>query len=122
MTNEEHYRAFGDLLHSVKTGESAFEHVFGMGWIEYQNQNPTVARTFHDALIANSAQMGVLAAAAYDCSGLRKIVDVGGGYGGLLIASILKANPSLQGVLFDRAPILEGAREHIESAGVSEAM
>jgi hypothetical protein len=71
--NEEHYRAWGDLLHSVKTGEAAFEHVFRMGWIDYQNQNPAVAKAFHEALTANSARMGALTAAAYDFSGFNKI-------------------------------------------------
>jgi SAM-dependent methyltransferase len=119
MHNEEHYRAWGDLLHSVKTGEAAFEHVFGMGWIPYQNQNPATAKAFHDALTANSSQMGVLTAAAYDFSGFKKIIDVGGGYGGLL-TSILKPHPSIRGVLYDRAPIIAGAREQIDTAGLSE--
>ena len=63
--------------------------------------------------------MGVLTAAAYDFSGFKKIIDVGGGYGGLL-TSILKPHPSIRGVLYDRAPIIAGAREQIDTAGLSE--
>jgi hypothetical protein len=117
--NEEVYRAWGDLLHGVRTGEAAFEHVFRMSWIDYQNENPAVAKAFHEELTANSARMGALTAAAYDFSGFNKIVDVGGGYGALL-TSIFKAYPHVQGVLLDRAPIVAGAREQIESAGMSE--
>jgi len=57
----------------------------------YQDQNPATAKAFHDALTANSSQMGVLTAAAYDFSGFKKIIDVGGGYGGLLPPS---SNPT----------------------------
>ncbi len=92
-----------------------FEHVFGMGWIDYQNQNQAVAKAFHDALAANSARMGALTAAACDFLGINKIVDVGGGYGGLLI-SILKANPTIRGVLFDRDPIIAGVRRMNDEA------
>jgi ubiquinone/menaquinone biosynthesis C-methylase UbiE len=114
----EFYRAWGDLLHSVKTGQSAFEHVFGTGLFDYMDLHPAAATAFHDALGSNAAQMGESTAIAYDFSGVRKVVDVGGGHGALLIA-VLKAQPEIKGVLFDRASTLASAREDIESSGVS---
>ena len=55
-------------------------------------------------------------AAAYDFSGVRTVVDVGGATGNLL-AAILERHPHLQGILFDlphvvrdAAPLLERKR------------
>jgi ubiquinone/menaquinone biosynthesis C-methylase UbiE len=56
---------------------------------------------------------------AYDFSGISRIVDVGGGQGEL-ISAILKANPAMQGVLFDQPTAIEGARRRVESEGVSD--
>jgi SAM-dependent methyltransferase len=54
---------------------------------------------------------------SYDFSTINKVVDIGGGHGSLL-ASILKANPTLKGVLFDLPEVVEAAREI--DAGVAE--
>ena len=60
-------------------------------------------------------------AAAYNFSGIRTLVDVGGGNGSLL-ATILKANPKLKGVLFDQPSVIERARQdrHVTVNGVAE--
>ncbi len=42
---------------------------------------------------------------AYDFSGIKRLADVGGGHG-LLLASILRAYPEMQGVLFDRPEVV----------------
>src|SRR5688500_4239144 len=41
---EEHYPAWGELLYSVKTGEIAFDKVFGMPVWEFFAKNPENAR------------------------------------------------------------------------------
>src|SRR5205814_51337 len=56
---------------------------------------------------------------SYDFSSFNKLVDVGGGYGNFLI-HLLKANPNLRGVLFERPSVIEGAKQHIEEAGIAE--
>jgi hypothetical protein len=48
------------------------------------------------------------AVAASDFHPYRTIVDVGGGYGGLL-AAILAATPSARGVRFDRPEVVANA-------------
>src|SRR5439155_1264007 len=42
--------AWGDLLHSVRTGEPALNHVFGMGSFEYFAQHPEEAAVFDEAV------------------------------------------------------------------------
>jgi ubiquinone/menaquinone biosynthesis C-methylase UbiE len=55
---------------------------------------------------------------AYRFTGLNAIVDVGGGYGELLI-SILKAYPDASGVLFDLPLAAERAKERLSAAGLA---
>ena len=43
---------------------------------------------------------------SYDFSPISQIVDFGGGQG-ILTAEILKANPTMKGILFNRSPVVE---------------
>jgi hypothetical protein len=56
-------------------------------------------------------------AAAYDCSRLRRVIDVGGGRG-RLVATVLERNPGLHGVLFDRPQVVGEAKALLGDAGV----
>src|SRR5205823_7158350 len=51
--------------------------------------------------------------------GIRKLVDGAGGYGSRL-AAVLKANPGMQGILFDAIPVIEAAGPELEAAGVAD--
>ena len=108
---------WGDLIHSVMTGKAAFEHVFGMRFFEYLGRHPVVGNSF-DAWMTQSSKMSDPAiVGGYDFSTFHKVVDIGGGHGSLL-TTILKANPKLKGVLFDRPEVVEATREI--DAGVAE--
>src|SRR5262249_47498053 len=77
-------RAWGDLLY-VETGEPAFRRVFGQDSFAYMAEHPEEAANFDSAMGAFTAQVAAAVAAAYDFSGFRRIVDVGGGNGALLV-------------------------------------
>ncbi len=116
---EEHYPAWGELMHSVKTGEIAFDRAFGMPVWKFFEQNPENAKTFNDAMTGMTLAVNDAVLSSYDFSSISKIVDVGGGHGSL-IASILKANPQMRGVLFDAPPVIEGASHRIGEEGITE--
>lgn len=116
---EEQYRAWGDLLYSVRTGQSAFEHQFGMGHFEYLAQNPTASRTFNEAMIGRTSEVADGVVATYDFSAFGTIVDVGGGHGTLL-ATILRSNPAVRGVVFDQPHVVAGAEAFLGAAGVAD--
>ncbi len=119
MRGEEHYyKAWGNLMHCVQTGESAFDDLYGMNLFEYNAQNPTQGQIF-DRAMAESSDENAAVLAAYDFSSIGKLVDVGGGKGGLL-AAILQANPSMTGVLFDQPDVIDRAKNSLEAAVVSE--
>src|SRR5262245_24411845 len=73
--------AWGDLLHSVRTGEPAFEQVFGVDTFAYMAQHPEEAANFDRAMANFTSQVAGAVSAIYPFSQFRTIVDVGGGNG-----------------------------------------
>jgi hypothetical protein len=112
MVNSEPYAAWGHLLHSVRTGRTAFEHVYGAPRFEWLAAHPEQAALFQHAMIALSQGSNVEAAEAYNFSGCKRVVDVGGGHGQLLSA-IITRNPHLSGVLYDLPAGITAARTGI---------
>ncbi len=119
MYAEEQYRAWGELLHSVRTGEMAFDHQFGMGYFAYLAQHPEADRVFNEAMTGWTHQLVGAVVDVYDFSPFKTIVDVGGGYGALL-AAILRSNPGTRGVLFEQPHVVASAEEQLVAAGVAD--
>jgi hypothetical protein len=94
------WAAWGNLLHSVQTGESAFEHTFGMPLFRYMNDHPELGMAYNNWMAKQSELQNGAVLASYDFGARHLIVDVGGGQGATLMA-ILQANPQVTGVLFD---------------------
>lgn len=106
-----HWRLWGDLLESVKTGKTAVDHIYGTSNLfEYFMQDLEAGKVFNEAMTSTSVTANDAVVTGYDFSAFRKLVDVGGGEGSLL-ASILKAYPTVKGVLFDQASAIEDAQE-----------
>ena len=116
---QEHYPAWGNLMHSVKTGEIAFDNFFGVDAWKYFQQNPEDAAVFNESMSGLTAVANEAIKSVYDFSGFETVIDVGGGHGGL-ITEILKNNPNTKGVLFDAPKVVAGARPKLEAAGVAD--
>jgi len=112
-----HWRGWGELLHSVQTGEPAFDHVFGMDLFQYFGTNPEAGSVFNAAMTSRGRQEDAAVAAAYEWP-TGTIVDVGGGRGSQL-ALILKRNPKACGILFDLPQVIAAA-DLIHEAGLSD--
>lgn len=113
--------AWAQLLHGVKTGETPFLKTHGVHAFEYLEQHPEALKIFGEAMTNVSSIENPAIAASYKFSGIRTLVDVGGGHGSLL-AAILKANPKLKGVLFDQPSVITRARQdrHVTAKGIAE--
>lgn len=119
MGGQCNWQAWGDILHSMKTGESAFEHVFGTSFFQHLDRHPDNARMFLDAMNCCASLYNEAIAAGYDFSRFGKVVDVGGGQG-RLVTEILKANPSTRGVLFDTPNQTPGAQRLFEQEEIAD--
>lgn len=118
IAGEEYAPAWSELLHSVRSGEVAFEHVFGMSAWAHREQNPELNRAFQTWLREATASSADAVAKAYDFSAVQVIADVGGGQGGVLRA-ILARHPGVEGVLADLPRVIEQARPLFEAAGLA---
>jgi hypothetical protein len=116
---EEHYPAWGELLHSVRTGGIAFDKAFGEPVWEFFAKHPENARIFNDAMSAMTAAANDALHAVYEFTAIQTLVDVGGGHGGL-ITGILERNPDMRGILFDAPEVIAGAKSKIEESGVAD--
>lgn len=113
------WRAFVELIHTVKTGETAQVKAHGMSLFEFLAQHPADEELFNRAMTSYSQAAIPAIVAAYDFSAVGTLVDVGGGHGSLL-AGIVEANPHLRGVLFDLPSVTEAADPLLKDAGVRD--
>ncbi len=114
---QEHFPAWGNVMHSVKTGEIAFDNLFKQPVWEYYAQNPEDAANFNVSMTGFSGMVTLTVLASYDFSGVNKIVDVAGGVG-FLISAVLKAYPQMRGALFDLPHVIAEAGPLLDGAGV----
>ncbi|MFF7761567.1 methyltransferase [Streptomyces griseorubiginosus] len=112
------YRSFGELAHSVRTGEEAFAKVFGEHHFPHFARHPELADLF-DRAMAASAPMFAPVAGLVDLSAHRVVVDVAGGNGELL-GRLLRAAPHLRGVLLERPHAVEAAEKAFAEAGLAD--
>jgi ubiquinone/menaquinone biosynthesis C-methylase UbiE len=115
----EHLDGWRNVMHSVKTGDIAFDNHFGKSVWEYYAENPEDSRIFNQSMTSISEWVNDAVTTAYDFSGFEKIVDIGGGHGSLL-AAVLSVSPEAKGILFDRSDVVEGAGNVIEAKGVQD--
>ena len=108
--NEFYYRAFGEILYSLETGQPARAKLSGMDTFEQLSRNPELARIFDDAMTNMSHLAGPAVAAAYDFGAWESLMDVGGG-NGVFLSHILRTHTRLRGVLADLPHVLDRAQQ-----------
>jgi ubiquinone/menaquinone biosynthesis C-methylase UbiE len=115
------YRAWGDLLHNVRTGETAFEHVFGEPLFDFLRHSPEKAALFDRAMVGVHGRETEALLSSFDFSNIRVLADIGGGNGSVLTA-ILRKYPAMRAILFDRADVVDRARAELDTTGLSDRL
>ncbi len=114
-----HDKVWRNLEYSVKTGNSAFQSVFGEEAFDWLGKN-TAARDLLDAgqaLKANGFAKQVLE--VFDFSDVATIGDIGGGRGAFLI-QLMEAYPHIEGVVTDLPEAMNAAENAIAVAGLQD--
>jgi hypothetical protein len=91
-------------------------YIFREG-IESAMDHEAPARRLTMALAGRARIVGAALAGNFPLPGAHRLLDVGGG-SGLYSVALLRANPSLHAVVWDRAEVLKVARESAEHYGV----
>lgn len=113
------YRSSMEMLHSLKTGESAFRRTFGAPVFDYLLAHPKYATKLFRAMSSISAARIAGLLEAYDFSGITKLVDVGGAHGAM-VSAIAKRYPSVRCTCFDLPSAEQGALKTFRDSGVAE--
>jgi hypothetical protein len=113
------WAAWGQLLHTVRTGENAFRHVHGKDTWQFRADDAEESQIFDAAMREGSARSADEILDHYDFKQFRHIVDVGGG-DGTLLAAILVRCPEVKGTLLDLSHVVAGADAVFAHAGVAD--
>jgi hypothetical protein len=120
MADRFHFQTYPEMLHSVKTGETVVEKIFGESCFEHLEKDKETGEVFNAAMTMFSKMLTPAVLEAYDFSWLKgkNLVDIGGGHGHLLTA-ILKRHPEVHGVIFDLDHVVAGATKNIGEQGLA---
>jgi hypothetical protein len=119
MAGQWSWQAWQAFPSTVKSGEPAFDAVFGMPVFDWLSQQPEEARRFSDTMVAVHGAEPPAVAAAYDFSSCGVIVDVGGASGNLL-AHVLAKHSRPKGVVFDLPQAITDGPARVRAFGVED--
>jgi hypothetical protein len=107
-------RLWGSMFDTVRVGNSPItaDEFF-------KKMTPELAKIFDHAMVEITEIVIPDVLAGYDFSGIKRLIDVGGGCGQLLSA-ILNAYPLMSGVVFDLPRCAEAAKKQLVDARVSD--
>src|SRR5215831_4521775 len=97
LHGQELYQSWAKLLEAVRTGDAGFVRAYGAPAFEYFGKNAERGAVFDKAMTGHHGPEADPMLNAYDFSGFKELVDVGGGNGSLLTA-ILRRHSQMRGV------------------------
>lgn len=121
------FRMFGGTVASpllqgrlaVQTGTPAFDTIHGVPAFEYLASHPDESAVFNASMADAGAALGTPAIHTYAFTGVRRLVDVGGGRGQLTLEA-LRTTPGLEGVVFDSPHVITETEAAIRQAGLAD--
>ena len=119
ISNRFHFQVFGELEHSLSTGQPAVEKVFGKPAFDVIFGDPEIAYDFNMAMTCISRRIAPALLEVYDFSEIGTLMDIAGGHGAVL-CEILSRYPKMKGILFDVPNVIEEANCHICSMKMNE--
>ncbi|MEV7131055.1 methyltransferase [Streptomyces sp. NPDC093260] len=117
LTDPTTVAAWQGLEESVRSGEPHFSKEFGQEFFDYLGTQPHLSAQFNAAMSQNTRRMAGLVARHHDFGQYGTVVDIGGG-DGTLLAEVLRAHPSVKGILFDVPAALADAARTFEDARI----
>ena len=120
-SDEALYPMWGNLADAVREGNDRWTQTFG--WhgplFDHFFKTEERKRTFLQGMHGFGQLSSPAIVAACDLSGFRRMVDLGGATGHLVIAAC-KRYPQLRAAVFDLLPVIESAREYVSGVGAAD--
>lgn len=102
---------------AVRSGQPAFESVFGLPAWDYLAKNLEVAAVFNGAMVDFAGVVGTPCLDVYDFAPVHRLVDVGGGLG-QLGCEVARRHSHLQVTIFDQPHVVAEAEAAIRADGL----
>jgi SAM-dependent methyltransferase len=112
-------RAWTSVLHTVRTGESAFEHAFGHSMAEHLAADDEAMTMIEAVRARRNAERNRALAEVLPLARVQTLADVGGGLGELL-AELLARHARLSGVLIELPAVAARARARLSERGLAD--
>ncbi|MDP1569397.1 MAG: methyltransferase [Vicinamibacterales bacterium] len=109
LASGDYQRIFQHLAHTVATGEPAARPALGATLYEHLEADAQAAEVYDRAMEDLTRASSRVLATTRDFRGVRTIVDVGGGRGGLL-KGVLRALDGVSGIVVDRPDVCARAQ------------
>jgi O-methyltransferase len=111
-------RPWHELTHTVRTGDNAFNHLFGTDVWTYRSTHPEFSSLFNAAMQSLTQGTDAAIGMEYPFGEFGWIVDIGGGNGSLLLP-ILERHPAMRGTIVELPHVVAETRERISAAGLA---
>lgn len=111
-------RAWEHLDDSVRTGDVAFDAIFGKDFFSYLKDVPDLSAEFNAAMGQAARATAAALPRAFDFGRFTTVTDVGGG-DGTLLSAVLREHPALTGVIYDTEEGLAQAAAALERHGLT---
>lgn len=115
---ESHLPGWAGLLHSLRTGEVAFDAAMGMSVWDHRSRSPGLNRSFNEWMAGHTEHVAPFVAEALDPPSGGLVADIGGG-DGTLLAAILARHPVCRGVLLEQPALAEAAAGIFAAKGLA---
>ncbi|MEI6456878.1 MAG: methyltransferase, partial [bacterium] len=113
------WNTLGHLMYTLKTGENAFQNLYGKSIYNHLENNREASVLF-DKSMSDLSELSLMPLIRrYDFSRFSTIADIGGGEGQFL-ASLLEKYPACRGILFALTEATLHAANTFTASGVSE--
>ncbi|MBN2000178.1 hypothetical protein JW935_21695 [candidate division KSB1 bacterium] len=116
MGDKSWWNTWGELVQTIKSGQSIFNNLFGMDYTEYLLKNPQVG---HISSLTMESVAAIHNPAIINCFNFheyKKIIDIGGGYGSLVFA-LLQNLTDVDVILFDLPEVVQNSQKGIHKMG-----
>lgn len=110
---------YAEIVHSVRTGEPAFDKVFGMPFYDYLTSNPELGQFFESFMAHWSRRLADRFAGELAPERFGRIADIGGG-NGYFLAKMLQRHTTGRGELFDLPSVIADSGPVLEDHGVTD--
>ncbi|MCO1660702.1 acetylserotonin O-methyltransferase [Pseudonocardia humida] len=115
---ETHYLPFSELLHNVRTGETAATHYFGQPFFDWIVKDPERVALLSTAMANVTGGLRAGMFEGYRLPGGAVVADIGGASGSVLVR-LLENEPDRRGIVFDVPEVVPDTRRHLEQQGLT---